>query len=107
MGLLTALNHRLELSFPPSCWSGRVDRYLIDQAMRRTMTRDSQWSLAMEEKPPSDEVYRFDQSPSAQAKRLRQEARTAPSGVKRDELLRRAIQIEAAATVKDWSSTPD
>lgn len=60
----------------------------------------------MEEKPPSDEVYRFDQSPWRRPS-VRQEARTAPSGVKRDELLRRAIQIEAAATVKDWSSTPD
>jgi len=61
----------------------------------------------MEEKRSGDEVYRFDQSPSAQSERLRKEARSAPAGVKRDELLRRAIQIEAAATVKDWSSTPD
>jgi hypothetical protein len=48
-----------------------------------------------------DQVYRFDQSPSAQAERLRKEARGTPPGVKRDQLLRRAHQIENAARVQD------
>jgi hypothetical protein len=41
-----------------------------------------------------DQVYRFDQTPSARAERLRKEARGTPPGVRRDELLRRAQQIE-------------
>jgi hypothetical protein len=43
---------------------------------------------------PLDQVYRFDECPSAQAERLRKEARGTPPGVKRDQLLRRARQIE-------------
>jgi len=41
-----------------------------------------------------DQVYRFDQTPSARVKRLRKEARGTPPGVRRDELLRRVQQIE-------------
>ena len=43
---------------------------------------------------PRDKVYRFDESPAARAQRLRKEAGGTPAGVKRDELLRRALQIE-------------
>ena len=43
----------------------------------------------------SQQVYQFDQSPSAQVERLRKEARGTPAGVKRDQLLRRARQIES------------
>ena len=50
---------------------------------------------------PLDQVYRFDQDPSAQAERLRKEARGAAPGVRRDQLLRRARQIENAARVQD------
>lgn len=60
----------------------------------------------MDRKLLRDDVYRFDQSPSAQAERLRREARGTPAGVKRDELLPRALQIESAAMVKDWSGAP-
>jgi hypothetical protein len=41
-----------------------------------------------------NQVYRFDQAPSARVERLRKEARGTPPGVRRDELLRRAQQIE-------------
>jgi hypothetical protein len=51
-----------------------------------------------------NQVYRFDQSPSAQAARLRKEARGTPAGVKRDQLLRRARQIERRAR---WLKSPD
>lgn len=51
-------------------------------------------------------VYRFDQSPPAQAERLRKEARGTPPGVKRDQLLRRARQIETAARVQDRANSP-
>jgi hypothetical protein len=44
-----------------------------------------------------NQISRFNQSPSAQAERLRKEARGTPSGVRRDQLLRRARQIEVAA----------
>jgi hypothetical protein len=43
----------------------------------------------------SQQVYQFDQSPFAQAERLRKEARGTPAGVKREQLLRRARQIES------------
>jgi hypothetical protein len=49
---------------------------------------------------PHDKVYRFDQSLAARAERLRKEARGTPAGVKRDELLRRALQIESDAQAK-------
>jgi hypothetical protein len=41
-----------------------------------------------------DQVYRFDQTPSARVERLRKEAHGTPPGVRRDELLRRVQQIE-------------
>ena len=43
---------------------------------------------------PRDSVYQFDKSPMAQVERLRKEARGTPAGVKRDQLLRTALQIE-------------
>lgn len=43
----------------------------------------------------SQQVYQFDLSPFAQAERLRKEARGTPAGVKREQLLRRARQIES------------
>jgi hypothetical protein len=42
-----------------------------------------------------NEVYRFDQRPSARAVRLRKEARDMPAGVQQDALLRWAQQIES------------
>ena len=53
---------------------------------------------------PLDKIYRFDQSPSAQAERLRKEARGTPAGVKRDQLLRRARQVESKVRVQGWLS---
>jgi hypothetical protein len=41
----------------------------------------------------NDQVPRFDSSPPAKAERLRKEARGAPPGIRRDELLRRAYMI--------------
>jgi len=52
------------------------------------------------EQEPFNQVYRFDQSPSAQAARLRKEARGTPAGVKRDQLLRRARQMESRARLE-------
>jgi hypothetical protein len=46
------------------------------------------------ERDSPNQVYFFDQSPSARADRLRKEARRMPSGVRRDELLWRAQQME-------------
>ena len=55
---------------------------------------------------PPNQVYRFDQSPKAQAERLRKEARGTPAGVKRDQLLRRARQLESRARVQGWLKSP-
>ena len=49
-----------------------------------------------------NQIYRFDQSPAAQADRLRKEARGTPPGVRRDQLLRRARQAETAAHTQEW-----
>jgi hypothetical protein len=51
-----------------------------------------------------NQIYRFDQSQSAQAEQLRKEARLTPRGVRRDQLLRRARQIEAASRMKETSA---
>jgi hypothetical protein len=48
-----------------------------------------------------DQVYRFDQTPSARVKRLRKEARGTPPGVRHDELLRRAQQIENISAAQE------
>jgi len=53
-----------------------------------------------------NQIYRVDQSPSAQAVRLRKEARGTPRGVRRDQLLRRARQIETASRVQKWLASP-
>jgi hypothetical protein len=49
----------------------------------------------------ASQIYRLDQSPSAQAEQLRKEARGTPPGVRRDQLLRRARQIETASHVQE------
>ncbi len=61
--------------------------------------RPSDKKSAMEQEA-RDTVYRFNDSPAARAGRLRKEARGTPAGVKRDALLRRALQIENEARVK-------
>jgi hypothetical protein len=53
-----------------------------------------------------NQIYRLDQSPSAQAERLRKEARGTPQGVRRDQLLRRARQIETTSHVQEWLNSP-
>ena len=40
------------------------------------------------------------------AKRLRNEARGTPAGIKRDDLIRRARQAETAARMSEWLSSP-
>jgi hypothetical protein len=40
------------------------------------------------------------------AKRLREQARSAPPGIKRDDLIRRARQAETAAHMSEWISCP-
>ena len=56
---------------------------------------------------PANQVYRFDQNPSVRAERLRKEARGTPHGVRRDELLRRARQIEGLPPVQVPLASPD
>jgi hypothetical protein len=48
-----------------------------------------------------DQVYRFDQTPSARVKRLRKEARGTPAGVRHAELLRRAQEIENISAAQE------
>jgi hypothetical protein len=58
------------------------------------------------EEDSANQIYRLDQSPSAEAERLRKEARGTPPGVRRDQLLRRARQIETASRVRKWPASP-
>jgi hypothetical protein len=58
------------------------------------------------ERASYDQVHRFDNSPPAKAERLRKEARGTPPGVRRDQLLRRARQIETTSQV-EWLKSPD
>jgi len=55
----------------------------------------TEWSSAMEQ-ASLNQIYRYDQNPSAQAERLRKQACGTPPGVRRDQLLSRARQIETA-----------
>jgi hypothetical protein len=49
----------------------------------------------------------LDQRLEDHAKRLREEAKRTPAGIKRDDLLRRARQAETAARMSGWlSSSP-
>jgi len=57
------------------------------------------------ERASYDQIHRFDNSPPAKAERLRKEARGTPPGVRRDELLRRAQQIETTSQV-EWLKSP-
>ena len=48
----------------------------------------------------------LDESLEEQAKRLRKEAQGTQPGVKRDLLIRRARQVETAAHMRDWVTSP-
>jgi hypothetical protein len=48
----------------------------------------------------------LEQPTAEQAKLLRKEAQGTPPGVKRDDLMRRARQIETASHIKEWLSSP-
>lgn len=48
----------------------------------------------------------LDQRLEEQAKRLRKEARETPSRIERERLMRRARQIEVAAHMSEWLSSP-
>jgi hypothetical protein len=52
------------------------------------------------------ETVQLEKPTAEQAKPLRNEARGTPPGVKRDDLIRRARQIETACHVKEWLSSP-
>jgi hypothetical protein len=54
-----------------------------------------------------NQVYRFDQAPSARVERLRKEARGMPLGVRRDELLRSAQQIESESSIHERLASLD
>jgi hypothetical protein len=48
----------------------------------------------------------LDQSLEEQAQHLRDQARGTPPGVERDKLIRRARQVDAAAHMQEWQSSP-
>jgi Transposase, Mutator family len=86
-------------------WTGQRARYRTLETIA-PLSDDPTVSLpALEnamEQASVNQIYRLDQSPSAQAERLRKEARGTPPGVRRDQLLRRARQIEIASRVQEW-----
>jgi hypothetical protein len=49
----------------------------------------------------------LDQRLEEQAKRLRAEAREAPTGIEREQLMRRARQTEVAARMSAWLSSAE
>jgi len=48
----------------------------------------------------------FDERLADQAHRLRDQARTLPPGIERDELIRRARQSETASRINEWLTSP-
>jgi hypothetical protein len=48
----------------------------------------------------------FDERLADQARRLRDQAKTVPLGVERDELIRKARQAETASRVNKWLTSP-
>jgi hypothetical protein len=49
----------------------------------------------------------LDQRLEIEAQRLRKEARGTPPGVEREKLIRRARQVETAARIQEWFSSPE
>ena len=49
----------------------------------------------------------LDQRLTDHAKRLRNEARGTPPGIKRDDLMRRARQAETALRMSEWLTSPE
>src|SRR6185312_5900020 len=78
----------------------RRSRCRVVITVKTTLVAQGRWSFltskerSVMEQESLHRVYRFDQNPSARAERLRKEARGTPHGVRRDDLLRRAQQIE-------------
>jgi hypothetical protein len=86
-----------------------MERYHASPPGRWISVKGTRRCLGLEnamEQDSVDQIYRLDQSPSAQAARLRKEARGTPPGVRRDQLLRRARQIEIASRVQESSPGP-
>ena len=48
----------------------------------------------------------FEERLSNQAQRLREQAKTMPPGVERDDLIRRARQAETASNINAWLTSP-
>jgi hypothetical protein len=93
-----------------------ISNFRLDGTLSRVTARDvsvirsRRCAPALEnamEQASVNQIYRLDQSPSAQAERLRKEARGTPPGVRRDQLLRRARQIESASRVQEWLASPN
>ena len=57
------------------------------------------------EQASANQIYCLDQSPSAHAERLRKEAGGTPPGVRRDQMLCRARQIETASHMQEWPAS--
>jgi hypothetical protein len=48
----------------------------------------------------------FDERLADQARRLRDQTKTLPPGIERDELIRKALQAETASRVNEWLTSP-
>ena len=48
----------------------------------------------------------FEERLADQAQRFREQAKTLPPGIERDELMRKARQAEAASHLSQWVSSP-
>lgn len=72
----------------------------VAQLYRRTAESPDERCSAMQQNSLNS-VFRFDQTPSTRADRLRKEALGTPHGVRRDELLRRAREIEGLPSLQE------
>jgi hypothetical protein len=72
---------------------------------RSRLTQERRASAVMERRRFKEETP-LDQRLEDHAKRLRNEARGTPAGIKRDDLIRQARQAETAAHLNGWNSSP-
>jgi hypothetical protein len=60
----------------------------------------------MQERRRFKQTSPLDQRLTEEAQRLRKEARGTPPGIERERLIRKARQVETAAHMQEWLSSP-
>jgi hypothetical protein len=55
---------------------------------------------------PAQQIMSLEQRLSAEARRLREQAKSLPHGAHKEQLLRKARQAETGAHISEWRSSP-